>query len=159
MTTEAQVRKLQDTLVVVGQGIVAFGVWAFAKTVGLLVLYDEATLRELLGLPAAIRMSALYALIGIIAIVDLLVRALVGRAAIREGRGEGRGHLYLIIALAFAISHGVAIYYTLQGLGIYVSDLDRVATITMDASSLVTLLLMVYAALNLRRIERAGERV
>ena len=152
-------RQLQDTLVVVGQGTVAFGVWALAKTIGLLVLYDEATLRELLDLPTAIPMDVLYALIGIIAIVDLLARALVGRAAIREGRGQRQGLLYLIVALAFAASHGISICLTLRGLSIFVSNLDLMAAVTMDASSLVTLLLMVCAAFSLRRLERMGERV
>ena len=156
MTAQARLRRLQDTLIVVGQGVMAFGVWALAKTIGLCALVDEQAIRQMFAIPDRIPSNAIYICIGLVAIGDLALRILIGRAAVREGNGEQKGSLYLVIAFCFVVSHALSIAITALGRNSLLSPMDLVAATTVDVSSFVTLSLMIFCALALRRRCRAG---
>ena len=154
-TQQARIRRLQDTLIIAGGGVIAFGVWSLAKLALFFVFVDESQLRQLLGLGDSIPMTPLYIAAGIVVLIDLAVRAYVGLSARSEGRGQKKSPFYLVVAIFVALLNASSVIAPLFGAPVGLSILDSVVSVVIEATSLTALVLVIYCSVCLRRLDKA----
>lgn len=102
---EIELRRRQNTLIIVGAGTILFGVWSIVKTLGLFY-FDKArrmtALKTMIEANGAEWKDSYYTLAIILAVIiltwDLIFRTFIGWAAISAGHGKNRSILYIIIA-------------------------------------------------------------
>ena len=161
------IRKSQNTLIVVGSGIILFSVWSAARMLGLLFLLRDETvsgLRELMeGYSAILSDNVVFA--GLLVIVALVlavttgIRTYVGLSAIAEGRGERRKSLYLWLAVILCVSNLLSIITNLAsdgsatGAGALSMETSFSALI-IDFTSMVMLLEMIISAVRIKKIRK-----
>lgn len=156
-TRQAQVRRLQDTLAVVGGGVIAFGMWSLVKSVLLIALLNEEAVIQVFQLDSDTPMSIVFIAIIFAICFDLAIRVFVGLSARAEGHGEKKGNLYLIIAVFIAAANAISIASFVFGSTVYLSMFDAAVSIAIDATSFVTLVLMIRCAVRLRQLNRQAE--
>lgn len=158
MTQGAQVRRLQDSLAIVGSGAVAFGAWTVAKAAAFLMLSGEETQRRLFQVTDEESLGAFGAFLIVLAFLDLALRAYVGLSARAEGYGKQRGPVYLVVAGLMAIANIVFIAFDAHS-AMTLPDiaLESYVGLGIDVTSCVTLVLMIYCALRLRRLASSME--
>ena len=148
-------RRLQDTLVIAGGGVIAFGTWSLVKTALFLVLFDGEELPQLFFHGDA-TLVVTYVAIGILLCIDLGVRAFVGLSARSEGRGAKKSPVYLVVAvIAAAVNAASAIAITL-GMVVVLSVFDMVVSIIVEATAIAALVTVVYCSVRLRRLDKAS---
>ncbi|MGI6221440.1 MAG: hypothetical protein ACOYIP_06205 [Coriobacteriales bacterium] len=152
---QAKTRRLQDTLSAAGSGVIAFCVWSLAKTVLFLRFADPSIVHQLLGIEDDAMAFAVYLSTAIVVIVDLCLRAYVGRSARAEGRGRKRGTLYLVIAVIVAVANASSLVGIAFGTSFALSPLVMVVSIAIEATALAALVLVIVSALRLRRMDKA----
>ena len=159
MTGQAQTRRIQDTLTIAGSAAIAFSVWSLAKIGLFLMFVDESALRWLLGqlgIDNASQVLAVYVSLGLIALIDLGVRAYVGLSARAEGRGERRSPFYLVVAAIIAIMNASSLYAVAWGAALEPSPLSMAVSITIEATAIAALVLVVFSSVRLRRMGKAA---
>lgn len=99
---QVRLRKDRNTLVVVGAGVIAFGVWSVIKA----VMYAAVNIETLLVTRSGERLSpaAFWIALAVIVAIELALRVYVGRSAIAEGRGVKKGALYIVLAILMGLS-------------------------------------------------------
>lgn len=154
MTLPARIRRLQDTLILIGAGVIALEAWSLVKIITFFVLFDEATQRELYGISSEFSMESFYITFGVIAFIDVMVRIYVGMSARAEGRGKKKGSAYLVIGVLLALLSVSSIVMMLFGMSTSPSVFDLLMTAVFEAASIAALILMVFCAVRLRRLSR-----
>ena len=81
MTQQARIRRLQDTLIIAGDGVIAFSAWSLAKTALFLIFVDETKVRLSFNLDDSLPMMLLYIAVALVLLVDLAVRSYIGLSA------------------------------------------------------------------------------
>lgn len=165
-----RLRKDENTLTVVGSGVILFGVWTVVKMVlqeinrfpefmaelGADELGFEETGLADLGLdPNLLAMAVAFTVVIIVYLMDLGLRVFVGLSARAEGRGRPQGRLYLILAGLLLVLSGlsfVSYVITYFSHSEYVVDAD--AAILVELTSFITLLQMIISAVRVRRARR-----
>lgn len=153
-TRQAQLRRLQDTLAVVGAGVIAFGTWTLVKIALLFALYNEEAVLQLLHFNSGSQLPAIFITAIFVACFDLFVRVFVGLSARAEGHGEKKGDFYLIIAGFIAVANVLSIASLAFGSTVNMSPFDAAVSIAIDATSFITLVLMVRCAVRLRQLNK-----
>ncbi len=165
-----RLRRDENTLTVVGSGVILFGVWTVVKMVlqeinrfpefmaelGVDELGFEETGLADLGLdPNLLAMAVAFTVVIIVYLMDLGLRVFVGLSARAEGRGRPQGRLYLILAGLLLVLSGlsfVSYVITYFSHSEYVVDAD--AAILVELTSFITLLQMIISAVRVRRARR-----
>ena len=103
---QIEIRKSQNTLIVVGSGIVLFSIWTVVKTMGTLFLLRKETvegIRNMMEPVEGITDDAVFLLLIVMFVVFSAVlmgiRMYVGLSAIAVGRGRRRSLLFILIAV------------------------------------------------------------
>ena len=156
-TQQAQLRRLQDTLAVVGGGVIAFGTWSVVKIALLFALFSEEAVHQIFRVDNNIPTLVVFAVTIFIACLDLLIRLFVGLSARAEGRGEKKGSFYLVVAGLIAVANAFSVASLAFGSTTSSSLLDAAVTVAIDVTSLVTLILMIRCAVQLRQLSRQAE--
>ena len=165
-----RLRRDENTLTVVGSGVILFGVWTVVKMVlqeinrfpefmaelGADELGFEETGLADLGLdPNLLAMAVAFTVVIIVYLMDLGLRVFVGLSARAEGRGRPQGRLYLILAGLLLVLSGLSfVLYVITYFSHseYVVDAD--AAILVELTSFITLLQMIISAVRVRRARR-----
>ena len=156
-TRQAQLRRLQDTLVVVGAGVIAFGTWTLVKIALLFALYNEEAVLQLLHFNSGSQLPAIFITAIFVACFDLFIRVFVGLSARAEGHGEKKGGFYLVIAGLIAVANVFSIASLAFGTSVNMSFFDAAVSIAIDATSFITLILMIRCAVRLRQLNKQTE--
>ncbi len=157
MTLQARIRRLQDTLTVVGVGVLAFGAWTLVKTMLFFFVYDEQAQRQMFQITDEITMQTFYIVFVVFALIDLTIRLYVGLSARAEGRGKRKGVFYLIMSGLMAVSSASSIILIALGNSSSPSVFDLLMTAAIETTSFITLVLMIFCAVRLRRLSRSTE--
>ena len=153
MTRQARVRRLQDTLGIVGVGVIAFGAWTLAKTILFLFLYNEGSIRQLYGLNDELPMEVFYIVFAVFSLFDMMVRLYVGLSARAEGLGKRKGSAYLVVAaLMVALSVAGLVFMAFSESSGSPSLFDLIMTVIIEVTSIATLVLMIFSAIRLRQL-------
>ena len=164
----AQLRKYQNMLVIIGTGVIYFGVWGYVKLAmyfvtnraDLLETFSESMGQETLT-PEMLRLfyGVTCALILLIGGIIFAVRLYVGLSARAEGMGHRHNAVYLAVAALIVLIEGgmlivsVALYFGGNSGG--TSFLDMLATTVVELTSVVLTAEMVVSAVKVRRLKRA----
>jgi hypothetical protein len=156
-TLQIQLRKNQDTLKIVGLGVMAFGAWSIVKS----ILYTTAqwsSIKEEIVVPEAnetiAKMVYLF-MIAVILTVEIAIRLYIGRSAIAEGRGERRRPGYVVVAfLITAIGLTLTVTaFVVPGIRMEL-NLDLLASLFVEITSAVITLEMCWSAIRVRKLRR-----
>ena len=160
-------RRSQNTLIVVGTGIILFSIWTVVKTLGLIFMLKDESIAIARKVADEIGISIsdqhLYyivlAVMLIILLLFLAVRTYIGRAAISEGRGVRRRKGYLILAVIMIIINtaAVAANYLLPESQEFLGELstnNSLPAFIIEVTSMIMMAEMVFAAARLRRARR-----
>lgn len=150
MTREAHSRRLMDNLVIVGGGVIAFGAWTLVKMVLLFVLQSEQAIREMFQMELEFSWPVVVLGLAIVTVVDLALRLYIGLSAWAEGHGRHKGPVYLVVVALTILGTAMSVY--IDVLTYLASPLDMVVALTIDVTSLATLVLLLASAICLRRL-------
>ena len=144
-------RKDENTLVVIGGGVICFGVWSIIKTI-LHMIYNRA---EFFGgwndLERAERIFSIVFTI-LVLLMDLLIRVYVGRSAQAEGRGQKKGSLYLVLAALLSLISVASLAFLIGYSDLAdVSLPDSIISVVVELTAVITQVEMIVAAICVRR--------
>ena len=154
---QIQLRKNQDTLKIVGLGVMAFGAWSIVKS----ILYTTAqwsSIKEEIVVPEAnetiAKMVYLF-MIAVILTVEIAIRLYIGRSAIAEGRGERRRPGYVVVAfLITAIGLTLTVTaFVVPGIRMEL-NLEALVSLFVEITSAVITLEMCWSAIRVRKLRR-----
>ena len=156
MTGQAKTRRLQDTLTIAGSAVIAFSVWSLAKIGLFLSLVDESVLRQLLGIDDSSLALTVYALLGIIALIDLGLRAFVGLSARAEGHGKKKSPFYLFVAAIVAIANAASLFAIAMSTSYASTSLSMVVSTVIEVTAIAALVLVMVSSIRLRRMVKTA---
>ena len=145
---ERKLRRLEDTMIVCGYGVFIFGVWNFVKVL-MYIIFDEEGMRhifEMMDFDYEFRYYA-YVVMIFICCIDLWIRYYVKKSAWKDAIRERRKlPVYIILAAAIA---AVSIFSLQQYLftdSFRFAIADSIASVLIEATSLIITLQLVIAA-------------
>ena len=160
MDYERELRRHQNTLIIIGLGVIAFGIWSIIKMVMLLLLAPD-TLFELMAPKTETEVSKqtmmiiVVSLVAFFLLIDLALRLYVGRSAIREARTGKKRITYLIIAgLIAALNASSLSTPFIYGTQYYLSGLDMVVTFLIDLTSFIVLIELIRSGVKVRQLRK-----
>ena len=148
---QIQLRKNQDTLKIVGLGVMVFGVWSIVKT----ILYTTAqwsSITEEIVVPEA---NVYLFMIAVTMVVEIAVRLYIGRSAIAEGKGERRRPGYVVVAfLITAIGLTLTVTaFVVPGIRMELNP-ELLASLFVEITSAVVTFEMCWSAIRVRKLRR-----
>ena len=168
---QVAIRKYQNTLIVVGTGIIFFGVWTVVKMLGSFFILKEETVAALrktsrVGVDELSDDALFYislVAVMIIMLVILAIRAYVGMSAISEGRGNKRHGPYLLLAVIMIISGVISFIANFSrtapetSMGAFSAD-TTISGIIIELTSVIMLTEMVVSAVRIRKLKRSVKK-
>ena len=154
---QIQLRKNQDTLKIVGLGVMAFGAWSVVKTILSTTLQWSTIIGEMNvpGVDRRIQGIAFIIMSAVILAVEIAIRLYIGRAAIAEGKGEKRGPGYIAVTFVITVL-GLAMTIAsivVPGLRTELS-LDVLVSLFVELTSTIVALEMCWSAIQVRKLRR-----
>lgn len=144
---EIQLRRYQNLLTISGLGVIAFGAWSVLKTI-LLLFFRKDYLERLPDDPMFL--VILYVLIGVILLIDFVIRLFIGLSARAEGFGKKKGYAYIVLAILLAIlslASLVMIFFDTS----YTSIPEMVVSVIVEATSLIVIIELLVGAFAVKK--------
>ena len=156
---QREIRRHQNTLYVLGIGVIVFGLWTFARAFLATVVepVDESLFADS-GVDEDFGVFVIYVLLFVTYGIDILIRLWVGIKAIRAGKGTVKKKLrlrglWLLCFLGFVV-------IALEAYSVYLSILEQdIASLTnlviamlVDITILFVLFQLKYAEIKLRKL-------
>ena len=101
---EITLRRNQDTLIIVGTGVIIFGLWSLLKAVFTLLLNMGSMYDMIMQEDTLVGRIAASVAVVLVLLIDLGLRLFVGMSAISVGRGGKSRFVFVAIALFLAFS-------------------------------------------------------
>ena len=165
-------RRTQNTLIIVGNGIIVFGLWTLIKTVGIFLMYRTELIRDIRTLGELNStdysdftiFSVMFFTTLILLSFIIFIRSYVGLSAISEGRGRRRSILYILITLVMIWLNCMSFIQLTINLilgeegerAVYsLSEDPSVSSVIIELTSIIMMIQMVRAAIRIRRLRKA----
>lgn len=152
---QARIRRLQDTLIIAGDAVVAFSAWGLLKAALFFILTDSATIDELFGSVEEQLMVFVVIVLVVMVGIDLALRLFIGLSARSEGRGKKKRPIYLVVASLAALANFASAIMAALGMAYTLSAFDTVVTIAVELTSFAALATVVYCSVRLRGLNKA----
>ena len=153
---EKELRRNQNNLVVIGYGVIAFGIWSAIKVV-LYTAYNTesyAVTRE-----NGIAYLVVFCIVMFITLsFTLCIRLYVGLSAVNEGQGRKKRIGYIVLALIMATSNFTLLVANTLHFGSSESIENTIVTIIVELSSCVVLTEMAVFAIKVKCLGRMLEK-
>ena len=155
----AELRRQQNTLVVISTGVIAFAMWSVLKT----FLYCFFHQSELLNITPEMEEGAilisqiiLYILVFLALALDLIPRIYVARSAIAVGRGRKKGKAYIVVSALMAAESVASILaeFFFMDSATFSNSLDTFASVLVDLTSLLMWIELIIAAMKVRKMTK-----
>lgn len=151
---EAKKRRLENNLVTLGTGIIAFGLWAFIKLLLTVFFLGNAYFKDT---AEEDRLAALIVTL-VVAVLMLLLYVWLGLSARAEGKGKKKNPFYLIvvglISLFNIVTISLSILYLLTEFNEIEDPLTVFVTIIIDVTTMIFLIQLIYSSVLLRKIRK-----
>ena len=151
---EAKKRRLENNLVTLGTGIIAFGLWAFIKLLLTVFFLGNAYFKDT---AKEDRLAALIVTL-VVAVLMLLMYVWLGLSARAEGKGKKKNPFYLIvvglISLFNIVTIPLSILYLLTEFNEIEDPLTVFVTIIIDVTTMIFLIQLIYSSVLLRKIRK-----
>ena len=152
-----QLRKNQDTLKIVGLGVMAFGAWSIVRTILYTTLQWNSIIENMVEQELSAKTAGImYVIVSVmIMAVEIAIRLYIGRSAIAEGKGKRKRPGYIVVAFLIALMNlGLMFsFFMLLGARTEIS-LDALVTMFVELTSTVILLEMCQSAIRVRKLLR-----
>ena len=177
---QRKIRRSQSTLVIVGTGIMMFGVWTAVKSFSIVFLRKEETVQDFLASSSGegMELTPTQAFIAVLVMtaayvaVELAVRVFIGKSAVAEGRGLKTGRAYIIwtyilmffTLLAILLEIAVTAFITAADLGFLDFDTgdatqgNAITAMIIDTTSMIMMIQMLISAGRVRRYKKQQSR-
>ena len=140
---EITLRRNQDTLVIVGTGVIIFGIWSLLKTLFALLLNIGDLYEVILKEETPEGRVAIFIVVTLMLMIDLAFRVSVGLSAIAVARGKKSRFIFVAGALILAFSSATTVTAQIKGIvtGEEITLISHVAA-AVELTSLITLTAM-----------------
>ncbi|MBR3586451.1 MAG: hypothetical protein IKO00_10545 [Oscillospiraceae bacterium] len=152
-----QLRKNQDTLKIVGLGVMAFGAWSIVRTILYTTLQWNSIIENMVEQELSAKTAGImYIIVSVmIMAVEIAIRLYIGRSAIAEGKGERKRSGYIVVAFLIALLNLSLMFSFFMLLGTRTEiSLDALVTMFVELTSTVILLEMCQSAIRVRKLRR-----
>ena len=144
---EVKTRRLENNVITLGTGIIAFSIWALLKYA--MTFFSDLSYADEMSAGARVIFFA-----SVISLTDVLFHFYIGVSARSEGKGKKKTPLYLVLTAFIIMVYLVAIvfeiYFLLQEKNLF----SIFVTTLVDVTSTVIFIEMFVYAVQLRRIRR-----
>lgn len=148
---DVKIRRLEDNLITLGAGVIAFGMWSFIKN-----LLTNLTMGESFSGTIGSQNQIALNLIGFgIIIISFLIHLWIGLSARAEGRGK-RKRIFYLIAVGFIILCSILLILTEILLMILFAEINLsiAVTIIVDITKTVFMIELLYSSVTLRKVKK-----
>ena len=157
---EKELRRLRISLMTLGSGVFAFGVWSILKSYLYLwvnpVVFDDVEAQY----QSAV-MIVFYVMYTFFMLIDLLLRAYVGMGARSMGMGKKKGLMYMIVlSLMLAVSVLSCLFMLLRHGDTHMqnqSELDFFVSAFVEFCSMGVLAELLYTVIRVKKLEKQAE--
>ena len=154
---QIQLRKNQDTLKIVGLGVMAFGAWSIIRTI-LYITSQWSSIVEEITVPEVsetIMKTMYFFMTAVVLAVEIAIRLYIGRSAVAEGKGERRRPGYIAVAFLIAFLGLALTASAIVMPGIHIElNLDLLASLFVEITSAVITFEMCWSAVRVRKLLR-----
>lgn len=158
---ETELRRGQNTLFVLGGGVITFSLWSVVKSI-MYFMVDPAKSFPIDNLPQEYRLLALTVIFGIVFLIvglDVGLRIYVGLSARAEARGKKKSRTYILVAAVMAAGNLLLFLGSLLSaiFGPHAAPdhvLDTLVSAIVDVTALITLIELVSTARNVQRLRK-----
>ena len=140
---EITLRRNQDTLVIVGTGVIIFGIWSLLKTLFALLLNIGDLYEVILKEETPEGRVAIFIVVTLMLMIDLAFRVSVGLSAIAVARGKKSRFIFVAGALILAFSSATTVTAQIKGI-----------VTAVELTSLITLTQLINSAMAIRGIRK-----
>ncbi len=158
---EILLRRYQDQMIVIGSGVILFGIWTVLKTM-LYSVWGEAWLQETYQqlLYTGETRESIYRSMLVYAVIELLLRLVIGLSARAEGMGRRRGGRYTALITFFIAVYSLVLPAELIAIWFFRDNVsDLVVSLIIDATSWITMIELRKAVIQTRRIRKELEEM
>ena len=153
----AKTRRLENNLVTLGTGVIAFGLWAFIKLLLTVMFLGSAYFADS---PEEQRLAVVIST-WVIAVLTVLMYVWLGMSARAEGKGKHVKPVYLFFAGMICV-YGFAMilletFYLITDFIDIDDPLILVITIFIDVTRMVFLIQLIYSSVALRKIRKQAK--
>jgi hypothetical protein len=159
-----KLRKSRDTLIIVGRGIILFGVWSAVKLFSLAFLRTSATIAEIREtMPAEAEpiserliIVLMLVVISIFALIEIGIRYYVGSSAIAEGRGTRSGKLYILITYFFIFTSIITLVFMIFAMfsGAEAEEGGEDVSVASAVIELTNLIMMIEMLISAHKVKK-----
>ena len=157
---EKELRRLRVSLMTLGSGVFAFGVWSILKSYLYLwvnpVVFDDVEAQY----QSAV-MIVFYVMYTFFMLIDLLLRAYVGMGARSMGMGKKKGLMYMIVlSLMLAVSVLSCLFMILGRENTRMenqSEMDYFVSAFVEFCSMGVLAELLYTVIRVKKLEKQAE--
>ena len=152
---EITLRRNQDTLVIVGTGVIIFGIWSLLKTLFALLLNIGDLYEVILKEETPEGRVAIFIVVTLMLMIDLAFRVSVGLSAIAVARGKKSRFIFVAGALILAFSSATTVTAQIKGIvtGEEITLISHVPA-AVELTSLITLTQLINSAMAIRGIRK-----
>ena len=154
----AKTRRLENNLVTLGTGVIAFGLWAFIKLILTVIMLGSAYYED------AGEEDQLAVVIStwVIAALTVLMYVWLGMSARAEGKGKHVKPVYLFFAGMICV-YGLAMilletFYLITDFIDIDDPLILIITIFIDVTRMIFLIQLIYSSVALRKIRKQAKQ-
>ena len=159
---ETELRRCRSNLSILGSGVIVFTVWELIRPILISLLVQKTNDAAPAAVPALDLSPGLIAALGAailgLAILDIMLRFYIGRAARAEAAGKRKGNAY--VAFAFFIFAFQAIGLLVTVVQLFRSGLmektvmDTAASLLLEISSTVIMGELAFTAVKVKKLSK-----
>ena len=156
---EVKLRRYQNLLTLSGLGVIVFGLWSILKLFLILLLNDDTVSETIKAAEMPDEFTtrlALYLVLGVIILIDFLMRLFVGLSARSEGFGNKRGNAYVVFAALIALSSLISVVFIFfdTSLTSISSVLELIVSVFVEATATVVMIELLVSAITVKKLKK-----
>ena len=172
-----RLRRHENNLMIIGMGIMIFGMWDIAKTMGILFLnkriFIDAISENMNGVENVdgvfsdgFVFTIFAGLVISILLVSIAARLIIGISAVSVARKKKKRFFYIPVAVLYIISSIITVYLiiksvvdTLSGTDIIVLETrdSPIVSVVIEITNIIMMIEVVVSSIKIRKLRKGGE--